>query len=356
MNLNIESWKPFQIGRLFVMLNGKGITAEEISENYGSFPAVQSGEENNGVIGTIDFDYCQQMNYVYSTKACLTVARTGTAGFVSFQPNGCVVGDSAKILLLPEDIATNEIYLFLQTILTANRFKYTYGRKVTAEKYLCDWIRLPIARSDNGDALLDNTNKYSERGYVPDWQFMIDYIKSLGSKPLTTNNKAGASGGLDFSRWRHFKIADLFCVELAKGDIKLDEVERGNIPLVSSGETNNGIVGYISENGDGRSELFPARCITIDMFGNAFYQNCPFYAVSHGRVNILKPKFNLTSSVGIFITSIIKQEQYKFSYGRAVYSKEAEEMDIILPTTATGNPDWEYMENYIKSLPYGDRI
>ena len=36
-------------------------------------------------------------------------------------------------------------------------------------------------------------------------------------------------------------------------------------------------------------------------------------------------------------------------------------MDLIKSTivnlpTKNNEPDWEYMENYIKSLPYGDRI
>lgn len=42
------------------------------------------------------------MKYTILERAYLTVARSGSAGFVSFQPDGCVVGDSAKILLLPE--------------------------------------------------------------------------------------------------------------------------------------------------------------------------------------------------------------------------------------------------------------
>ena len=29
---------------------------------------------------------------------------------------------------------------------------------------------------------------------------------------------------------------------------------------------------------------------------------------------------------------------------------------IHLPVDADGNPDWQFMENYIKTLPYGDRI
>ena len=178
-NLNLKAWKPFYIGRLFTMLNGKGITQEEIADNAGEFIAVQSGEENNGVMGKIDLNYCKKMKYTYSEKPCLTVARSGSAGFVSYQNYGCVVGDSAKILLLPDEVATTEHYLFLQTMLTANRFKYTYGRKVTEDKYLNDVIDLPIQHNANGSVFTDSSCKYSDEGFVPDWEFMENYIKSL---------------------------------------------------------------------------------------------------------------------------------------------------------------------------------
>ena len=29
---------------------------------------------------------------------------------------------------------------------------------------------------------------------------------------------------------------------------------------------------------------------------------------------------------------------------------------LRLPAMADGKPDWKWMENYIKSLPYGDRL
>ena len=135
MNLNISQWKEFKVSSIFSIHNGKGITKEEIEDNEGDFTVVQSGEENNGVLGKINLNYCKAMNHTLSEKPCLTVARSGSAGYVSFQLNGCVVGDSAKILLLGEDIASVELYTFLQTLLTANRFKYAYGRKVTESKY-----------------------------------------------------------------------------------------------------------------------------------------------------------------------------------------------------------------------------
>lgn len=178
-SLEINNWKSFKVGRILSILNGKGITNDEIEENPGTFNAVQSGEENNGVLGKIDLIYCKKKKYTVSERSCLTVARSGSAGYVSFHPNGCVVGDSAKILLLPEKIASNGVYLFIQTLLTANRFKYAYGRKVTEEKYAEDEIKLPILMAADGTPVIDNSNEFSDEGYIPDWQFMEDYIKSL---------------------------------------------------------------------------------------------------------------------------------------------------------------------------------
>ena len=178
-NLAIGKWKEFSISSLLTIVDGSGITKEEIEDNEGELNAVQSGEGNNGVLGKIDKDYCISQNYAISDKPCLTVARSGSAGFVSYQPEGCVVGDSAKILLLPDDVADEKVYLFIQTILTSIRFKYAYGRKVTREKYLNEIIKLPVVYQANGKPYKDKTHRFSEKGYVPDWEFMKSYIGSL---------------------------------------------------------------------------------------------------------------------------------------------------------------------------------
>ncbi len=54
MNLDFSTWKSFSVSKILTIMNGKGITKEEIAENAGSFEVVQSGENNNGVIGKID--------------------------------------------------------------------------------------------------------------------------------------------------------------------------------------------------------------------------------------------------------------------------------------------------------------
>ena len=53
---------------------------------------------------------------------------------------------------------------------------------------------------------------------------------------------------------------------------------------------------------------------------------------------------------------ILNLEDYRYSYGRARILNKLKKETIKLPVDSNGKPDWQFMENYIKSLPYGDRI
>lgn len=178
IQIDFQKWREFKLSSLLSIRNGKGITSEEVESNPGSLRAIQSGEDNNGVMGYIDLSYCQSKGYTVCLAPCLTVARTGSAGFVSFQKDGCVVGDSAKILQLEPEHATIPCYLFIQTLLKMNQFKYDYGRKVTEKKYLNEIIILPI-KFKNNEPVIDKEKRYSKDGFIPDWEYMEKYIKSL---------------------------------------------------------------------------------------------------------------------------------------------------------------------------------
>lgn len=369
MNLDFNRWKAFPVNKILTIFNGKGITKEEIEENKGSFAVVQSGETNNAVLGRIDLNYCKLMNYTYTEKPCLTVARSGSAGFVSFQIDGCVVGDSAKILLLDDDIATIEHYLFLQSVLMANKFKYTYGRKVTEEKYMNDLIDLPVLYED-GKPFVDIEKRYSEEGYTPDWRFMEKYIKSLHYKPLITKNNKGNSIKLNVQDWKWFQIKEISNVYTG-GDLILSMVDDGEIPVASHKVENNGIGALVDEIRDRR--LFDSeKTIALADRGcfHASVQTNNFYIGT--RVKALEMKKCVSKGVLIFITTIINQETFKYSYGRNCTSG-IENVKIKLPIKRNFDgtpfidrkkkyskygyvPDWKYMDDYIKSLPYGDRL
>ena len=349
MNLNIENWEVFRLGDIFDIKKGKRLTAED--QTIGKTPYIGAIDSNNGIANYIGQEATHSGNTI-------TLSYNGSVGEAFFQPSAFWATDDVNVLYFKKEngVEFNRyIALFICTILKKEKYRYCYGRK---------WVL---------DSMNETRIKLPTKNNAPDWEWIEKYIKSLHHKPISTNNNPKNIPQLDIQNWANFKIGNLFEVQLSKGDIKLDDMDEGPIPLVSSGESHNGIVGFIDVCGDGKAEIFKGNKITIDMFGNAFYQPNDFYAVSHGRVNILNPNFTLTKNIGLFITSIIKMEQYKYSYGRAVYSGVAADMEIFLPIqkqidgtpllnkeykySSEGYvPDWEWMDSYIKSLPYSDRI
>ncbi len=60
--------------------------------------------------------------------------------------------------------------------------------------------------------------------------------------------------------------------------------------------------------------------------------------------------------IAMFLITVIKANRYRFGYGRKWTLEKMKETNIKLPSQTDGMPDFIYMENYIKSLPYSDRI
>ena len=156
-------YDEFKVEDIFIIQNGKGVTKDEIADFPGAIEAIQSGADNNAVLGKLDEEYCNQSKYKIIREQCLSVARSGTSGYVAYHETPCVIGDSAKALLLKDKSkASIYVYIYLRTVLMANKYKYAYGRKVTEKKYYKDTIVLPIIKVG-----------------VPDWNYMEDYIKQL---------------------------------------------------------------------------------------------------------------------------------------------------------------------------------
>lgn len=149
---------------------------------------------------------------------------------------------------------------------------------------------------------------------------------------------------------KRFLVGDLFDVMLSMGDNKIADLPSGNIPLITSGSSNNGIAGYVSH-GAYNSQLFDKNLLTADMFGNVLFQPTEFYAVSHGRVNILKPVYDsMNKYVLEFIACVIKKQtvgRYGFDY--MLSSKRLNALEIELPVTNDGILDYYFMQTFIRA-------
>lgn len=155
-------------------------------------------------------------------------------------------------------------------------------------------------------------------------------------------------GKINVKEWHEFLIGDFFDAFLSSDDIQPKNIVDGETPLVSSGKENNGIVAYIE---DKNAKKWPGNTITVDMFGKAFYQEKAYHCVSHGRVNILIPKFEINGYAQQFIATVIQSvSSKKYEFKEMCTGKKLLQNTIKLPVDETGNPDFSYMESYMKNL------
>lgn len=158
--------------------------------------------------------------------------------------------------------------------------------------------------------------------------------------------------------WQKFRI-NTFCDEPYKATaynaIELTECEKENekaIAYITRTDVNNGCKGYvINEDFD---DVEQGNAITIgDTTATVYYQENNFICGDH-MVVLRSRHFN--KYVGLFITTLLSKEQFRYNYGRAFNKGIIANTVLQLPATDSGSPDWQFMEEYIKSLPYSKNI
>ncbi|MBP3783237.1 MAG: restriction endonuclease subunit S [Butyrivibrio sp.] len=154
---------------------------------------------------------------------------------------------------------------------------------------------------------------------------------------------------IDVSEWGKFDITKLFDMSLPKGDLQVKKVEDGDIPLITPSNSNNGMLQRISKHSP--STLYDKGSLTVDMFGNAYYQEEDFFVTAHGHVNVLLPKMPLNIYTGTFLASTIRTMFFdKYGFNEMCTQKVLKAESIWLPATSDGKPDWDYMESYMKAV------
>lgn len=371
MNLNISDWKPFTIGRLFIVKYGVNLELsncdEIINNNEIGIKFVSRTESNNGISATV-----KQIEGVTPQKeGLISVAGGGSVLSTFIQPEPFYSGRDLYTLEAKDNISL-ETKMFIITIIKANKYKYSYGRQANKTLPYLE-LMLPILKDNSNLPIIDGTHKYSDEGYVPNWQFMEDYIKSLHYKPLTTKNSTSLE--LSELKWQEFVFGKLISKIYKAHAYTKDELEvmehrsPSAIRYITRTAENNGC--ELLANISGLKFIEKENAISIgDTTATCFYQEEPFVTGDH--MIVIRADW-LNKYTGLFITTLLNYEQYRYSYGRAFLIERVKDTIIKLPVChdADGNPiidksknysddgyipDWQFIEDYIKSLPYGDRI
>lgn len=308
-----------KISDIFNLIKGNNFELMNMRENQNSeINFISRTSQNNGVVSSVD-TYNDTKPF---PAGMLTVALGGSV-LSTFVQNKPFYTSYHVMVLEPKKEMTFNEKLFYSMCIKENAYRYNYGRQ--ANKTLKD-IELPDT--------------------IPDW---VNNLK-INYNILDTKVKQSSSLNLNSVKWEDFKIGDLF--NIING-IKYPKSDRtsGNLPLVSTTAENNGVSDYIAQ----RDEIY-SNILTVAYSGSVgatFYHEKNVFVGE--TVFALVPKFELNKYIGMFLCTILNHNNKKYDYGRKIIGSRYVDEYISLPSI-NSNPHWSFIENYIKSLPYSDKI
>ncbi len=329
MDLTLENreWKEFMLNDIFEIDKGVYLHSKNIIE--GNNPFISAKSINNGVTSFIG-------NKTLFSGNSITVEKIKLSAF--YQPTDFYC--SHDVTVLKNDKLNKYNSKFICNAINRNGSKYSYGRQAQMNVVKKEKIFLPALNNE------------------PDYEFMEQFIRNKEQekhkeyeqfiqKRITQLKKTPKTVSLNQKKWDEFFLNEIFTqIQRGKRLKKADHIE-GNQPYISSTGLNNGLDGYVGNNDNVR--IFN-NCITLansGSVGSCFYQ--PFSFVASDHVTKLKNQ-DFSKGVYLFIASIVSRLGEKYSFNREMNDTRIKREKIMLPTNENNQPDYEFMENYMKNL------
>lgn len=324
-------WKAFHFTEVFTTIQ-RGKRLKKADHVEGRTPYVSSTAINNGVDGFIG-----NSDSVRKFNDCLTLANSGSVGYSFFHQYEFVASD--HVTQLKREGLDKYAYLFMIPIINRLSEKYSFNREINDERIKRERILLPV--NENGDI---------------DFEFMSSFMKQVESDILNTtiplfNNRLNDSvlelGGV---KWANFFIYELFS-PLESGKSKgLNHIEKkeNGVSYLGATNLNNGVLCFVSPD---NKAIQRGNCIAFirngeGSMGYSVYKAEDFIATSDISVG-RHPRLNRYT--GTFITTVADRVRGKYNFGYKRSPARLSKEILTLPVTKSGEPDWDFMENYMRA-------
>jgi hypothetical protein len=340
INLEDKDWEEFSIKDIFITLKekttiqvptGAYINKEDLEE--GNTPRITVSSKNNGIDG---YYISKHKNY-RTYKNFISVSFLGTSFYHSYEASIDMKVHSLKLI---EKELNPYLAKFLISQIKKNLENASYGNQISSTDLAIKKILLPI-----------NKNK------KPDYEYMEEYTKLLIKKNFEDYKKHSKKilSGLEYKEieefdnkeWKEFFLTEIFTnIQRGKRLTKQNQKE-GNIPYVSSTSLNNGVDNFI---GNKIGVRIFEDCLTIANSGSVgatFYH--PYQFIGSDHITHLK-KDNMNKYVYMFISTLTNRFSEKYNFNREINDARISREKIMLPIDEAENPDYEYMEQYMKNI------
>ena len=192
----------------------------------------------------------------------------------------------------------------------------------------------------------------------PNWHFMEDYIKQeqkqQAQKIIDYYERklvelAGDVVGLDKVEWKTFRFTEVFQeIQRGKRLTKANQTD-GPKPYISSTSENNGVDAFIGNETRVRKFEDVLTLANSGSVGSTFYQQFEFVASDH--VTALKSE-NADKYAYLFLSTVVKRLEEKYSFNREINDTRIKIEKVILPADKEGNPNFQYMSDFVKKLEF----
>ncbi|HHF5225520.1 TPA: restriction endonuclease subunit S [Haemophilus influenzae] len=296
----------------------------------GKYPYVARGDKNNGIRGYIS----ESEEYLNNGNTISFGQDTAT---IFYQKDTYFTGDKIKIFTEKSGKLNDKNAQYLLSTMKKSFSLFSWGSSSFNEDILNNTIfTLPFIKNEIAFTYMDNfiTELQAER-----LQELQGYLQVTGLSNYTlTEEEQRAIDDLDNIKWGTFNIEKLFGKATRGKRLKSADRISGDLPFVTAGENDTGISAFIGND----VEIFKANTITIDMFGSAKYRNYQYGADDHIAVVHCD---KLAKESVLFLTSAIHKVSNagQFSYAKNFYAKDANELNISLPTK-NNVPDYALMK------------
>lgn len=309
-----------RLDELFEIKNSQSLELINCEEEENGINFISRTSVNNGTSARIKkLDNVEPM-----PENALTVALGGSVLSTFYQDKPFYTAFHIACLYPKSNLNTQQM-LYYAYVIEANKYKYSYGRQ---------------ANRTLSDLLLPSIEEIPS--FVSDDIFRNKFDETPINKSLQLNTED----------WELFDIAEIFNLEKCKCSNATEFLENGNdIAYIGAKKNDNGIMKYV--------QLVPdlvtkGNCIVFigdgqGSVGFTTYQPHNFIGsttLTAGYSPFLN-EFNAQ-----FLITILDMERYRYSFGRKYGHTVVKKAKIKLPATKDSKPDWLFMENYIKGLPY----
>lgn len=329
MKLNIENkkWKEFSVKTLFNIKRGKRLIVRHRIK--GNIPFVTAGFANQGVAELIE----NQEQKTFSNSITIDMF-----GNVFYRNYFFKCDDNIHVLSNPT-INSNSGNFIVNCIQQTTKDVFSYGKQFRLKTLEKLKILLPInSRKEPDYEFMEQYMRHKEQEKQKEYkQFIQTRVSQLKKTPKTVS--------LGEKEWGEFFIEEI--AEILPGrDIYARERIEGKTPYISATANQNGI-GYFVSN---ENKTLESNCLSVNRNGSvgySFYH--PYKALFGNDCRKLRLK-NPGKYIGIFISQQITRQKGKYGYGYKMGTARLKRQKIMLPINKHSEPDYEYMENYMKNI------